>query len=590
MPHPFIPLPRSDAPPAALIAALADRYRPVRYLASGAEATVWLARDLHDDSQVALKCCAPRPGRRALQELGSLLDLRHPRIVPLRDFRYLPSGEMILVSDYVAGGSLRERLERGPLSPAAVFDIAEDVLEALAYLHGLRLAHRDIKPDNILVSSGPDQDVHLLTDFGIAGQLEDATMGDGVVGSAAYLAPENYTRRAGPSGDLYSLGVTLHELLAGQRPFEGEGAALARAHLSAPPPPLMGVAVVLQPLVHALLAKDPRQRPADARAARALLDTLRPGRVRATPSHVWSIKTPEPLTFELGSRLVLNSSFHLSGEATPFGLTTLDGRPCLVLDQGSHLALHDATNGGATHILLPKTGGAHRLDHPGFIVRATTRAALAWDTRLRSETTLGELSGPCAQLAWHRESGRFAASHNLCLRVENPGRSGRTLRLPDGFHAPRLTWLQHGATLAAAGGLLRPELRLYTPEGELRDIHPLPGAVIDAPRANGAAIWLMIDHEAKARLCARELCHDGTWHELPLPETVVAHEIAPDGLLVLLEDRSLWHVSSAHGQYLLGMLHPDTRYLALAGDARHLLAARSTAAGAEFTLYAHLHA
>ncbi len=589
MSSPLLPLPRADAPQPALVAALADRYLPLRHLADGAEATVWLARDLHDGAEVALKCCARRPGRRALHELASLLDLRHPRIVPFRDFRYLPSGEMIIVSDYVSGGSLRKRADLGPMPAAQASAVAADILQALGYLHSRGVVHRDIKPDNILVAPGPEGDVYLLADFGIAGRVDDAALGDGVVGSPGYLAPENYQRRAGPQGDLYSLGITLHELLAGRRPFEGEGAALARAHLASPPPPLTGDAAALQPFVHALLEKDPRHRTTDTGAALALLDALLPGPARHAPRPIAAPPILPSLRFGPASRLVLASSFHLPGEAPGFDLSTLDGRPCLVLDHGSHLALHDAANGASAGVLLPKSGATTRLDHLGFIVRSTARAAIAWDTRLRTETILAELSRPCAHLAWEQSAGLLATTDGSRLHIHHPHGDLAVIRLPEGFHAPRLVWLDQGRTLAAAGGLLRPELRLYSPAGELLQALPLPGAILDAPRHGGTPVWLVIDHAAQARIAALQLSPDGGWLDLLLPEMIAAHVTAADGLLVLLANRELLHVSAERGHLPLGPLHPETRQLALSADSRHLLAARRSGGGTEFTLYAHQH-
>lgn len=598
MSSPLQPLPSPSSAPAVLHAALSERYELKHYLGSGAEASVWHAIDRLDCTEVAIKHFPPRPGRRALQEFASLLPLRHPRIVPLRDFAYLPGGDIVIISAYIPGGSLRARLENDKaLPPEQVFRIAEDMLSALGYLHSRGTLHRDIKPDNILVAPGyGDSPVtYQLADFGIAGSLHDAAPNNRVVGSPGYLAPEAYVRRVGPSADLYALGVTLHELLDGSRPFDGEAAELARAHLSTPPPRLSGPAAVLSPLVLALLEKDPDHRPANAASALALLSSLRP-EVRPVSAPVAApeivVRLPARLAFTPASRLVLRSCFSLPAKVERFGLVAFGERPALVLNEGSHLSLHDAANGADMRISLPKTGGAHRIDGPGYILRANGRSIQLWDNTTRLNRAVAELPRICSGLAWHEGRRLLAAADDTHLLIENPGGHLPSVqaRLPEGMRQPRLSWLAGSDLLAVAGGLLRPALRLHDASGELVKSLPLPGAVLEAPCHLGAPIWIVLDHGSSARLGAWVLDEGNTLRPLALPENALEVKVVPDGLLCLLPGGELRHLTADGRQNSPGALHPETRAFALSADERHLLSARPAANRTTFTLHAHQHA
>ncbi|WP_344566910.1 protein kinase domain-containing protein [Streptomyces axinellae] len=260
------------------------RWRLVSVLGQGGMGRVWKAHDARLDTHVALKELWLPSGltpqeheerlRRAEFEALSAARLRdHPRIVTVHDV-VVADGRPWIVMQLVTGGTLHERLARGPLPPWAARRLAAALLDALEAAHRQDIVHRDVKPANVMVTG--DRRI-LLTDFGIAasgtepGAAGDATAAGAVLGSAPYLAPERVQgHRATPASDLFALGATLFEAVEGASPFAREtpAASLHAAAYEDPPPPRRAGA--LTPLITALLAKDPKARPTVA-AARSLL-------------------------------------------------------------------------------------------------------------------------------------------------------------------------------------------------------------------------------------------------------------------------------------------------------------------------------
>ena len=221
---------------------LAGRYRIVREVARGGMAVVYLARDLKHERDVAVKVVRPELaaalGRvRFLHEIAIAARLRHPHIVPLYDSGELPAeagaGEpgvslLYYVMPYEAGRSLRDRLEHeGPLPVVDVVLVLRDVCDALAHAHAHSIVHRDIKPDNVMLAGRHA----LVTDFGVARAVTEATTSIGVTGSTAigtpaYMAPEQAANdpRVDHRADLHAVGVLAYELLTGRPPFAGAAA------------------------------------------------------------------------------------------------------------------------------------------------------------------------------------------------------------------------------------------------------------------------------------------------------------------------------------------------------------------------------
>jgi serine/threonine protein kinase len=212
--------------PEALGSALSDRYELQRVLGRGGMATVYLARDRKHQRDVAVKVLRPDLAAslgadRFLKEIEIAARLTHPHILALHD-----SGEaggfLYYVMPYITGGSLRQRIEDSQRIPVPLaLRIAEPVADALAYAHRMGIFHRDIKPENILFSQGHP----IVADFGIAKAVSTAGVGNLTrtgfpLGTPGYMSPE---QAAGMTDldertDVYSLAVTLYEMVVGEIP------------------------------------------------------------------------------------------------------------------------------------------------------------------------------------------------------------------------------------------------------------------------------------------------------------------------------------------------------------------------------------
>jgi serine/threonine-protein kinase len=224
--------------------ALRDRYVLERELGRGGMATVYLARDLKHDRSVALKVLHPELAatlgpERFLREIHLTARLDHPHILPVFDSGEA-AGFLWYTMPYVEGESLRERLRHeSQLSIEEAVWIAREVAEALDYAHRAGVVHRDVKPENILLSERHAR----VADFGVARALEAAgtpqlTATGLVVGTPAYMSPEQAS--AGPvdaRSDVYALGCVLYEMLAGEPPYTGPTPQAVAAKRLADPVP-----------------------------------------------------------------------------------------------------------------------------------------------------------------------------------------------------------------------------------------------------------------------------------------------------------------------------------------------------------------
>jgi serine/threonine-protein kinase len=280
----------------------------------GATGTVWRGIDRSTGQDVAVKLLhegllrQPKLVIRFVQERTILMMMRHENIVGVHDL-FSVGGSLALVMDYVAGGSLRNRLiSAGTLPPAEAAGLLAQVAAALAQAHEFGVVHRDVKPDNILLQQSPEaQDHHdvRLTDFGIARVLDAAglTTPQAIVGTPHYMAPEAIHGDAEPASDVYSVGIVLYELVTGQPPYGGEPLAVLRRHVEETPERPPGVPLEVWALIEWCLDKDPARRPAAGELGNALRDLARA--MAGVPA----------LTFCAGN------------DEQPYGMTALIGMP-----------------------------------------------------------------------------------------------------------------------------------------------------------------------------------------------------------------------------------------------------------------------
>ncbi len=272
-------------------ASFGSRYRLERELGGGGMSRVFLAEELALGRTVVIKVLPPEFGaalspERFEREVRLAAGLQHPHIVPLLAAG-AADGILYYTMPFVAGESLRARVDReGPLPVADVIRYLRDVADALVGAHAQGIVHRDIKPDNVLLTHNHA----VITDFGIARAVTAAGGGElrtetGIaVGTPAYMAPEQATGDAhlDQRADIYALGVLGYEMLAGEPPFRGPNIqAVIAAHLTRTPTPLAQVRPNVPPGLAAILARCMEKLPADrigsAADLVAQLDRLDPG-------------------------------------------------------------------------------------------------------------------------------------------------------------------------------------------------------------------------------------------------------------------------------------------------------------------------
>ena len=272
---------------------VAERYLVLEQLGRGGMGQVYRAYQPKMKRLVALKLLAvesssPTSSRRFLLEVEATAALHSPHSVVIHDVGELPDGRPFLVMELLVGRTLEQILaQEGPLAPARVRRLAQQVCLSLEEAHALGIIHRDLKPGNVMVvrdAAGQGQ-VKVL-DFGLAKLLDQGgpslTSTGAAMGTPSYMSPEQaQAEEVGPASDLYSLGAMLHELLAGRPPFVGGNvSAVLLQHVLAEPPSLADVLpgspelAAFAPLVRRCLAKKPVDRPSSAARLRAELGAL----------------------------------------------------------------------------------------------------------------------------------------------------------------------------------------------------------------------------------------------------------------------------------------------------------------------------
>jgi serine/threonine-protein kinase len=285
----------SPEPPPAEEAELTQlaHFRLNGKLGRGGMGIVYRAYDEKLDREIALKVLPgnfaedPPRQRRFMREARLAASIAHPNVATVHEIGEA-SGRIYIAMELVSGTTLRRHIEAGKVPVPEAVRITKEIARGVAKAHARGIAHRDLKPDNVMV--GPDGAVKVL-DFGLAKPTEVSpepqaaepatlTQEGRIIGTPGYMSPEQATGRPlDVRTDVFSLGVVLYEMLAGKRPFVGETSMdIVIATSRDPAPPLTNVPADLAKLVDRCLRKDPEERYANADAVLAALDA-----VRATP-------------------------------------------------------------------------------------------------------------------------------------------------------------------------------------------------------------------------------------------------------------------------------------------------------------------
>ncbi|MEV4321272.1 protein kinase [Microbispora rosea] len=372
---------------------LAGRYRLDTKLGSGGMGQVWKAFDHHLRRSVAVKLVHglgvddPSKIERLLAEAQVVAQLQHPGIVVVFDVGE-HDGQMFLVMELLDGEDLARIMARasGGLPIDVTVLIAERLANALSAAHHKGVIHRDIKPGNIMILPGNHPK---LCDFGVARIIrssgEQVTMG---IGTAAYMAPEQFEGRIDGRSDLYALGVVLYEMVTGQRPFLGDSLQLMYQHMRKEPelPSQIrpDVPSVIEDLILELMAKDPEDRPRDAKEVvgrlRAYRRTVQADDVApVSPQARAKPKPPPPV---LHATPASRNEIELAKVLGEFDGKGDLGRLCFALgrDDEGEPALLDLSR--SPHVLIGGSVGSPATDPVRGIIATALMRAKPQDLRL----------------------------------------------------------------------------------------------------------------------------------------------------------------------------------------------------------------
>jgi len=250
---------------------LGHRWRLTKRIGDGTTSVVYAAKDQSTQRRVAVKVLRAHlvddPSARARfdRERDIGLTLRHPNLVEVLDHGQLDQGRPYLILELLDGVSLTAALAGGAMAPSRAFHIAAQLARALETAHAAGIVHRDIKPDNIMLTRG---DIPKLLDFGTAKAEASVpiTLHGRAAGAPQYCSPEGARDEAvGPEADVYCLGIVLWQMIAGRPPFVGSAAKILEAHATALPPYLTaevaGLPSWIDEAFDSILAKAPSDRP-----------------------------------------------------------------------------------------------------------------------------------------------------------------------------------------------------------------------------------------------------------------------------------------------------------------------------------------
>jgi tRNA A-37 threonylcarbamoyl transferase component Bud32/CheY-like chemotaxis protein len=276
---------REPLPPDRFGSVRVRGYRCITRLAVGGSSSVYLAEHAKTGEQRVLKIFRQVPDivegsdtfDRFLREYQLVAHLDHPNIARIHDIG-VADDHLFLAMEYFPGGDLRQRMGR-PLPWREALTFLRQMAAALGALHAVGVLHRDVKPGNVMLRGDGSA---AFIDFGLARQLgleSDITATGVIFGTPHYMSPEQgHGKPLDERSDLYSLGVVLYELLTAQKPYVAETAmGVIYAHANTPVPRLVPALEHLQPLLGALLAKEPDRRPSAANQIVTIIDELMAG-------------------------------------------------------------------------------------------------------------------------------------------------------------------------------------------------------------------------------------------------------------------------------------------------------------------------
>ncbi|HEU5477344.1 MAG TPA: serine/threonine-protein kinase [Gaiellaceae bacterium] len=375
---------------------VAGRYRLDDLQGHGPMSQVWRAHDDTLDRTVALKLLSPTADlARFRREAQALAGLAHENVMRVYDYGEDEAGPFMAL-EWLAGGTLENRLAQGPLPPEETYRIAQAIAGGLAHLHDRGLIHRDLKPANVLFD---EEGRPKLGDFGLARHVAGSgtlTEAGTVLGTAAYISPEQAAGEpAGVASDVYSFGVILFRMLTGALPFEADNAvALADMHRHAQPPAVETLQPDAPPALAALAAaalrKDPAQRPPDGEALLSALGAA-PAAALEPTTEVTQVLPPvpaEPPTRRLGrgtAAAAVGLVILAAGGGILAWAVTRPGTPAPAGVPGPDTHRHSHT-GTTQATLAPSTQSSTHARHRTTTGHTTTAASTSRSTTTATTT------------------------------------------------------------------------------------------------------------------------------------------------------------------------------------------------------------